>query len=255
MTHANTAVDRLVDALSAFTAVDLSPTLRMHMPQYSQHPEIGFVDARDYENHGYHLQTLLLPEHVGAHVDAPSHVPIDRDDVTIETFPPTALWGRCVTAHVADRDWRPGELLTLDEFLAAIGDVEVRAGDVVLVDFGWSRHLLPGGLGRVYWGANTPGFEEELCRWLAEREVRAVGSDSPTCDLSQVDREVVTAFGHLEWFLPRSILILEGLESLEAVPALSYFAAMPLKIERGSGSPLRPVALVPTQEKTEMEQA
>lgn len=241
-------VEELAALLGRFTAVDLSPTFRMHMPQYCHHPEVEIVpDARDYEHHGYHLQTVILPEHSGSHVDAPSHVPIDRSDVTIETFGPLALWGRCVTVDVSARYWQPGELLELETFndvLTGVGQ-EVRHGDVLLVNFGWSRHLEDGGLGRKYWGANSPGFTEELCRHIRDLGVRAVGSDSHSADLAQVNGVVSAAFGHMEYFLPNSILIIEGLENLGLVPPLSYFAAMPLKIANGSGSPLRPVALIP----------
>ena len=44
---------------------------------------------------------------------------------------------------------------------------------------------------------------------------------------------------------PRRILIIEGLCNLAALPAVSYFLALPLRIDGGSGSPLRPVALIP----------
>lgn len=242
------AVEELASLLGRFTAIDLSPTFRMHMPQYCHHPEVEIVrDARDYEHHGYHLQTIVLPEHSGSHVDAPSHVPIDRASVTIDTFDPLSLWGRCVTVDVSDHPWQPGELLGLDGFLDVLrrSGQALRTGDVLLVNFGWSRHLDDGGLGPKYWGANSPGFTEDLCRYIRDQRVRAVGSDSHSADLAQVNGVVSAAFGHMQYFLPNSILIIESLENLSLVPALSYFAAMPLKIANGSGSPLRPVALIP----------
>jgi kynurenine formamidase len=36
-------------------------------------------------------------------------------------------------------------------------------------------------------------------------------------------------------------------EFLGRLPGIVYFAALPLKIEGGSGSPVRPVAFVPTR--------
>ena len=56
------------------------------------------------------------------------------------------------------------------------------------------------------------------------------------------DAEPTAAFGHLEYFLPKDIYILENLGGL---PPVVYFAALPLKIDNGTGSPLRPVAFVP----------
>ena len=80
-----------------------------------------------------------------------------------------------------------------------------------------------------WWGENAPGLDEETCRFLSESEVKAVGAE----------------FGHAVYFLPRSILIIEGLHDLAKVPPIFYFIALPLKIKGGSGSPIRPIALFP----------
>jgi kynurenine formamidase len=97
----------------------------------------------------------------------------------------------------------------------------------------------------TWWSSNAPGFTEDLCRELHDLGVRAVGSDDPTCDMAWVDAEPTAAFGHLEYFLPKDIYILENLESLGKLPPVVFFAALPLKIANGTGSPLRPVAFVP----------
>ena len=60
-----------------------------------------------------------------------------------------------------------------------------------------------------------------------------------------VDAEPTAAFGHLEHFLPEDIYILENLENLGGLPPVVSFAALPLKIDNGTGSLLRPVAFVP----------
>ena len=51
------------------------------------------------------------------------------------------------------------------------------------------------------------------------------------------------AHGHASAFLPRGILIVEGLMGLSHVPATGLFLALPLKIAGGTGSPLRVVLL------------
>src|SRR5205823_384064 len=105
----------------------------------------------------------------------------------------------------------------------------------------------PGGepAGPAWWGANEPGFAEDLCAYLAERRVKAVGTDTAGCDIAAVGGRVLAGYGHGSYFLPRHILIIEGLCNLAALPAVSYFLALPLRIDGGSGSPLRPVALIP----------
>src|SRR5512146_2470209 len=60
--------------------------------------------------------------------------------------------------------------------VVADGGTRIREGDVVLVNFGWSRHLRDGGPGEQWWSSNAPGFTEDLCRELHDLGVRAVGS-------------------------------------------------------------------------------
>jgi kynurenine formamidase len=101
----------------------LSPTLRSAMPRFFAHPEVHIIDdARLIERDRYRLQTLVLPEHVGPHVDAPAHVVAERPEATVDTLDVTALWGRAVG-------------------VAAESGARIRENDVVLVNFGWSRHL------------------------------------------------------------------------------------------------------------------
>jgi kynurenine formamidase len=238
------AIAALAATIESFDVVDLSPTIRSDMPRFSAHPDAQILEkVRTIEQDGYFLQTLVLPEHVGAHMDAPAHIHADRADATVDTVSPTALWGRAVSVDLSARDWEAGELCGLDEFMRSAG-APIGAGDVVLVNYGWSRHL-DGGRGVPFWSSNTPGLDEDVCRELHDLGVRAVCSDSATCDAAFVDGELKAAFGHGQYFLPNDIYILECLDNLGRLPAVSYFAATPLKILGGSGSPLRPVALVP----------
>jgi kynurenine formamidase len=73
--------------------------------------------------------------------------------------------------------------------------------------------------------------------------VAAVASDTWGCDTSRRDDEAGHSPGHNTWFLPRGIPIVEGLVGLATAPATGLFVALPLKIRRGSGSPLRVVLL------------
>ena len=85
----------------------------------------------------------------------------------------------------------------------------------------------------TWWSSNAPGFTEDLCRELHDLGVRAVGSDDPTCDMAWVDAEPTAGFGHLEYFLPKDIYILENLEALGGLRPVVFFAALPLKIATG----------------------
>ena len=94
-----------------------------------------------------------------------------------------------------------------------------------------------------FWGRNEPGLSEDACRYLAEAAVVAVASDTAGCDVPCVDGEIGFGHGHSSWFLPRGILIVEGLRGLDRVAATGLFVALPLKIAGGTGSPLRVLLL------------
>lgn len=241
-------VEQLMRAISGFDVIDLAPLLHSNMPRAYPHPDMSIIDdARTIEQHGYRLQTLVLPEHVGAHCDAPSHVLPDRPGATVEHYQPTQLWGRAVTLDLSNHDWKAGEMLTLGQFHDAVKATGQRIleNDVVLVNFGWSRHLAADGLGEQHWCFNTPGFTEEVCKALHESGVRVVGSDTHSCDIAVVNGSVEAAFGHFQYFLPNGIPIVETLVNLAQLPSVCYFTATPLRIHGGSGSPIRPLALVP----------
>ena len=229
--------------------VDLAPLLVPNMVKWPTHPDLAIIDdARSHAEHGYFLQTLIIPEHVGCHVDAPSHAHASLPHKTIETFAADCLMGPAKKVDVSGLDLQPGDLLTLAQYQAAAArdGVTIEAGDIALVQFGWDRNLPGGSAGRDrdWWGRNNPGMDEDLCRFFSERGVKAVGTDTVSADLGQKDNVIVADYGHRTWFLPRDILIIEGLLNLAKVPPRFYFVALPLKIRGGSGSPLRPVGIV-----------
>lgn len=243
-------LSELASLIAACDVIDLAPELFTNMPRWSTHPDLQIIpDSRNFKQNGYFLQTLILPEHVGCHVDVPIHNHPLMSDRTMDAFPADCVMGPAKKVDVSSLEVPPGELLTLEQFneAAAAAGITVETGDIVIVEFGWDRHLPGGDAGRPddWWGKNNPGLNEELCAFLADARVKAVGSDTASVDLAQVDAVTVAQYGHKTYFLPRGILIIEGIQNLSKVPASFFFIALPLKIRGGSGSPLRPIGLVP----------
>jgi arylformamidase len=248
-THTSSLTSQFATLLARCEVVDLAPVLFTNMQRWSTHPDLAIIDnARNFEQNGYFLQTLVLPEHVGCHVDVPAHFHRSMPDKTIDTFPPDCVMGPAKKVDVSGLGLGPGQLLTLAQFQQAAdaAGISVEAGDVVIVEFGWDKNLPGGSEDRPddWWGANNPGFAEDLCAWLAGQHVKAVGTDTVSADLAQAEGVTVADHGHRTYFLPNGILIIEGLQNLAGVPPVFYFLALPLRIRGGSGSPLRPVGLV-----------
>jgi arylformamidase len=246
--HAS-SVAVLASLIGNCEVVDLAPLMFTNMARWWSHPDFQIIrDSRNFKQNGYFVQTLVMPEHVGCHVDVPAHVH-ESSDRTMDTFAPDCIIGPAKKLDVTALDLEPGVLLSLEQFEAAVAaaDVTIDAGDIVIFEFGWD-HNLPGrknGRDRDWWGRNNPGLSAEVCAWLAERKVKAVGSDTASVDLAQRDAVTIAEFGHSTYFLPNLILIVEGLQNLASCPSNFYFVALPLNIQGGSGSPLRPIALVP----------
>lgn len=189
---------------------------------------------------------ISLAEHTGTHLDAPFH--FDPHGATAAELAPDALLLRPYKKFdLAELEAGPGELLDADALAAAAARAgfALEPGDVAIIEMGWDRHWPagPGGAAGDYWGRNEPGLSEDACRYLAQAGVVAVASDTAGCDVPCIDGEIGFGHGHSSWFLPRGILIVEGLRGLDAVAPTGLFVALPLKIAGGTGSPLRVLLL------------
>ena len=200
----------------------------------------------------YAANSLCTPEHGGTHLDAPKH--FSESGRTTEEIPLGQLIAPAVVLDVssraaADRDYR----LTRDDVLAFEKEHGgIPRGSIVLLRTGWSRFWPDAG---AYLGDDTPGdasklsfpsFGPEAARLLVEgREVAALGVDTASIDYGrsadfQVHRIAAA----------RNVPGLENLTNLDRLPARGALViALPMKIEGGSGGPLRAVAL--TRRSTE----
>ena len=92
------------------------------------------------------------------------------------------------------------------------------------------------------------GVTADGSRWLAERKPFAVGADNVAYDaVDSSDPELGSIPGHTILIVQAGIHIIESLflEELAADGAREFgFICLPLKLRGGTGSPVRPIALV-----------
>jgi kynurenine formamidase len=198
----------------------------------------------------YAANSLCTPEHGGTHLDAPIH--FSEGGQTTEQIPLERLIAPAVVIDVtaraaADRDYRA----TRDDVLAfekTHGTIE--KGTIVLLRTGWSRHW-PNA--KAYLGDDTPGdasklsfpsFGADAARLLVEeRGVAAIGIDTASTDYGRS-----TDFQVHRIAAAKNVPGLENLTNLDRLPPRGALViALPMKIEGGSGGPLRAVALVPAR--------
>jgi len=243
---ASTSLTAAVAALRGLRIHDVSPTFEPGMPIWPMHDDFAIHPRRNHAEHGGATHELVMSEHTGSHVDAPFH--FDPQGLRMDEVPVDALLLRPYKKYdLRSNDHQPGELVGREhlEVAEAQGGFTLENGDVAIIDFGWDRYYPGGPDAREdnWWGRNEPGLSQEACRYLAEAGVVAVASDTAACDVAEKDGEVLAGHGHVSEFLPRGILIVEGLKRLAAAPPTGLFVALPLKIKGGTGSPLRVVLL------------
>ena len=257
---------------------DLEQPRTAEMPIHAAHQQAGY----SYLLHRHHEDEyrpeeagpragaagiIICGEHTGTHIDALCHqsddlklygdIPVDGDVQTsrgfarlaAEEIPPIVAPGMLldVPAGKGVETLETGYAVT-DEDLRACCErqaVSVEPGDVALVRTGNAR----------FWDEPErylagPGMAASASYWVAERRVLAVGADNTAWDVPGVrDSELGSTLpGHLILLARRGIYIIENLQLEELAAAGGYrftFICTPLKFVGATGSPVRPLALVP----------
>jgi kynurenine formamidase len=199
------------------------------------------------EHSGTHIDALCHQAengrlHGGIEVDARVQTPYGFTALGAETIPP--LLARGVLLDVAgEAPLAPGHLVSADELETAAAGIELRPGDAVLVR-----------LGSGAWWSDRPAYEAagglgaDASAWLAERRPLAVGADNLALDLPGHEAPGIgTLPGHVLLLVRAGAYIIESLflEELAADGVHEFaFVCLPLKLRGGTGSPVRPIALV-----------
>jgi kynurenine formamidase len=206
--------------------------------------------GRDATGDWYAAGRFATAEHGGTHMDAPVH--FAEGKAGVDEVPLARLVGRGVLVDVgpscaADPDYRVRiqDLLDWEREHGRIPD-----GAIVLLRTGWAarfsdraRYLGTTAVGpEAVTGLHFPGLEPDAARWLAEqREIAAVGLDTPS-----IDHGPSRHFESHRILAAAEIPIFENLASLAELPARGFsVVALPMKIARGTGAPLRAIAIVP----------
>lgn len=257
----------LLDAVAAGTEiVELSHPLVTNMPGSPNHPTFRMTlirrhgDAVRPDGGSASNELIVTGGHVGTHVDALAHVSqcgklhgdVDAEAAQrggahtehgAEKIPPMITRG--VLLDVAPDGVLPGGYGVTAEDLAAAGP-EPRPGDVALVRTGWARHFADA---ETYLGhaSGVPGVTEDGARWLAGRGVVAAGADTTAFE------RIPPGEGHRVLPVHRILLVEHGIHiiehlDLEAAAARGLteflFVMAPLRIVGGTGSPVRPLAVI-----------
>jgi len=216
--------------------------------------------AKDYIGADYHNEGHT-------HIDAFSHVSFEgvvyggvpNDSVTSEGAGSGAidllehgLIGRAVLLDIARMrgvEWlAPGQHVHTGDLEAAerATDVRVDRGDILLVRTGHARHVAEHPEEAK---AGKPGLHPTAARFLAERGVAALGSDSNNDTAPSATGGIAFPI-HVLALNALGVHLLDYLQFEEVVPICErearwdfLFVAAPLRVRRGTGSLVNPIAV------------
>ncbi len=227
--------------------IKLSPDFAVDTPKV----EIHAISAYDKNGPFWAWNWLKLGEHSGTHFDAPQHWITGKDypDGTTDMIAPKNFVAPvnvidCSKEAAADDDF----LLTVDRIKAWEAEHgDINPGEWVVMRTDWYKR---NGSEKEFLNANetgphTPGPTAEAIQYLIGKDITGWGSETIGTDAGKA--------GGMEPPFPAHNLMhkanrygLASLCNLDRLPPKgAILFAAPLKIERGTGSPIRALALVP----------
>lgn len=243
-----------------------------YMERDEGHYESGKIPRRG----GLHGadDVVHMPLHATTHVDAPGHVWYDGElyngfdaDTTkgglercaIDGVGEHGILGRGVLLDVARHRGvdalERGERITVDELTAcaAAQGVDLERRDVPLIRTGWLEQYYDEDGADIYEGSfREPGltYSDAVVEWFHEMEIPAFGTDTIANEQTVSDETGTPIPLHPALLRDQGVLFVEMLKLDDLADACAaddryafLFVAAPLKVVRGTASPVNPLAV------------
>lgn len=256
---------------------DLSQPLMAEAPSSPNHTDFSMAltqrhgDTIREDGSSNASELIVTSGHVGTHVDGLAHfshngklygdVPADNAQQGgrfsvhgIEDFEPVLARGVLLdVAAVHSVSVLPGGYGVTGKDLeeaAKRSEVTVQPGDTVLIHSGWANNFDDH---EAFLGSESglPGSAEDAAHWLAERGIRAAGSETTAFEQIKPDVGYRLLPVHRLLLVEYGVNIIEAMNLSELVEDNIFeflFVLSPLKIVGATGSPVRPLAAVPGSE-------
>ena len=253
------ALAQFAGALSVgqIRVVDLTHTLDPDFPVIVLPPEFGqcarfrVEEVSRYDSRGpaWYWQNFSCGEHTGTHFDAPIHWISGKDlpNASVDTIPTSSFVAPacvidCSAQAAEDEDFllMPQHILEWEQQHG-----EIPAGSWLLMRTDWSHRRGAEYINLREDGAHSPGPSAEAVEMLiSDRDIVGFGTETVGTDAGQAQHLTPPYPAHYR-FHGANKYGLQCLANLDQLPATgAVLVCPPLKIKRGSGSPLRVLALV-----------
>ena len=225
--------------------VDLTHPLSEKFPAWPGDERVfeATVQARTEED-GYFTRNVWMLEHFATHIDAPIHFPPGK--TSVDKIPLEQLVGPAVVLDIRQQAAENPDYRLTAEDVAAWEERNGRipAGAIILARTGWAARA---GNGESYRNQDEqgvmhfPGYSVEAVRLLLERKVSGLGIDTLSVDYGPSSEFEVHSVSH-----GAGLYHLENLSDLSELPESgAVLVVAPIKLEGGSGGPVRVFALLP----------
>jgi kynurenine formamidase len=261
MNDAARVLSGLIDLIASgdISVVDLTNTLSPDFPVIVLPQEFGqcepfrmeTLSRYDKDGPAWYWNNVSMNEHTGTHFDAPAHWVTGRNDPkgTVDAIAPERFMGPAVVVDITAQSADNADFVVTRAFLE---QWEARNGRIpsrhwVMLRTDWYKRVgTPEYLNLKEDGAHSPGPDADAVNFIVhERDciglaVETVGTDAGLA-------------AHFNPPLPAHSILhgngrygLQCLRNLDQLPTFgSVILSAPLKIQGGSGSPLRVLALIP----------
>ncbi len=239
--------DSMLDEISTgkTRVVDLSYAINDQLVRWPGDEKVfeAKVNA-SVEKNGYFTRSFWMLEHYGTHLDAPAHFPPGK--TTVDQIPVKQLFGPAIVLDVRAEGAKDADYLLppsrVEEWEKRHG--RIPSGAIVLLRTGWAsrwpdaqKYRNQDAQGKMHF----PGFSVEAAKLLIDRKASGLG-----CDTMSIDYGASSDFAVHHLALGSGLYHLENLADLNPLPENGAFLVVaPIKLEGGSGGPVRVFALIP----------
>ncbi len=229
-------------------------TLILSLPEpFKNTPGFSKEKISEYDDDGpaWAWNSFTCGEHVGSHFDAPIHWVSGKDGISVADIPANDLFGEAIVidliAECAENADRLLEVADILAFEKEYGKIPPRSW--VVMKTGWAQYAQDG---EKFFNVgddgmpHTPGPSVEAVIFLAEERdilgfcTETVGTDA---GIAATFEPMFPCHNIMHGNGKYGLTQLNNLDKLP--PRGAVIIASPLKITGGTGSPVRPLAIVP----------
>lgn len=209
--------------------IDLTHRIEENMPVFPGDPPPEIREVTTLENDTYSVQSIRFHNHIGTHLDAPSH--FIEGGMTVDEIPLESLIGRAVILDYTHKG--KSDLITKEDLQAH--KYRILPGSRLLIKTGWDINFTS----EAYY-ENYPCLTREAAEYLVQLKIRLLGTDTPSpSPLDDPGQAIHTTL------LAAGIVILESIKNLTLIDRNQcQVIVLSPPIKGFSGAPCRVVAVL-----------